>query len=408
MLPPGPSHPRLWQTALFGREPLEFLERAWRAHGDVFSIRLANEGTWVVLASPDAAAQALRADHAAARAGEANAFLGPLLGAESVIVADGEDHLAKRRAAIAALGRVDAGPIVAAHLERWRDGETVRALPRLRALTLDVMLAATFGEGAAQRLRPLGRSLTGLLRFATRQSSLLGVALLGYGAAARNPVLVARRRAVLRHIRRASGGDRAQAEQLLTLLVAGHDTTASALAWAVDLLARDRPALARLEEDLVAGRRDHLDAVVRETLRLRPPVPLVSRRLAAPLSIAGWDLPAGVAVVPCALLIHRRPELFPNPARFRPERWLEAEPPAQAWLPFGGGPRRCLGAAFATAQMAAVLEQVALAFELRKPAFGAPVTGRRGHTLVPADDARVVVTRRSGRPAARPRAARAG
>lgn len=393
-LPPGPRSPRAVQTARFGAEPLEFLERAWRQHGDAFTVRLANEGTWVVLADPEAAGEALRADPAVARAGEGNAFLGPLLGAGSVIVADGEEHLRRRREATALLGRADAARIAAEHLASWREGERVRVLPRMRALTLDVMLEATFGD--AERVAPIGRSLSRLLRFATRPSSLLGTALLGYGAAARNPVLRARRRAVLRLIERETGGDRAGAEQVLTLLVAGHDTTASALAWAVDGLVRNGSTLRRLREELAAGRRDYLDAVVRESLRLRPPVPLVSRRLAAPLRIAGWDLPAGVAVVPCMLLIQRRADLFPQPARFRPERWLEPreEVPPNAWLPFGGGVRRCLGAAFATTTMAAVLERLATTVDLKLARPGFATIGRRGHTLVPGDDGEVIVAAR--------------
>ncbi|HEX8084819.1 MAG TPA: cytochrome P450 [Solirubrobacteraceae bacterium] len=402
MLPPGPRSPRLWQTGLFGREPLEFLTACRDAYGDVFTLRLAHEPPWVVLASAGAAAEALRLPPEVARAGEANAYLEPLLGRESVIVADGEDHLAKRRAAAALLtGRStaaakdrDPSTIAAAaaatHLGRWRDGSTVRVLPAMQALTLEVILAALFGD--AERVAPLGRALTKLLRFATRQSSMLGIALLGYGAAARNPVLLARRRAVLRRI---PGGD----EQLLTLLVAGHDTTASALAWAVDLLSRHRPSLERLREDP-----GFADAVVRETLRLWPTVPLVSRRLAAPARVAGRDLPAGVAVVPCMLLIHRDRAHFREPNRFLPARWVDGDGP---WLPFGGGTRRCLGASFAATTMTAVLQELARTVDV-KPAYGAPtVVGRRGHTLVP-QPAEVRVVRRSDRPAARPRAARAG
>jgi cytochrome P450 len=409
VLPPGPRSPRLWQTGLFGREPLEFLTACRDAYGDVFTLRLAHEPPWVVLSSAGAAAEVLRLPPDVARAGEANAYLEPLLGRGSVIVADGDDHLAKRRAAAAlltgrAVGTNTAAPAglsgggtaaiaaaaAAKHLGRWRDGATVRVLPAMQALTLEVILTALFGD--AERVAPLGRALTRLLRFATRQSSMLGVALLGYGAAARNPVLLARRRAVLRRI---PGGD----EQLLTLLVAGHDTTASALAWAVDLLSRHRPSLERLREDPGFS-----DAVVRETLRLWPTVPLVSRRLAAPARVAGHDLPAGVAVVPCMLLIHRDPARFREPNRFLPARWVDGD---GAWLPFGGGTRRCLGASFATTTMTAVLRELARTVDV-EPAYGAPtVVGRRGHTLVP-QPAEVRVVRRSDRPAARPRAARAG
>ena len=400
MLPPGPASSRLAQTFRFGLAPLAFLEEAWREHGDAFSIRLAHEGTWVVLAHPDTAAEVFRAPPEVARAGEANAFLRPLLGASSVIVADGEDHLAKRRASIRALGRVDVARIAAKHLAGWRTGEPIAVLPRMQALTLEVILEATFGD--VERVAEVGRALRRLVRFATRPSTLLGVALFGYRAATYNLVLVARRRAVLREIRRATDAD---AEQLLTLLIAGHDTTASQLAWAIDQLARDRSSLERVR----AGDEDYLDAVVKETMRLRPTVPLVGRRLAAPLTVGGWELPAGVGVAPCALLIQRRADVFEEPERFRPERWLDdgAEAARSAWLPFGGGTRRCLGASLATTTMTTVLAELARVADLEPASPAPPRIARRAHTLVPAP-AEVRVLRRSGRPAARPRAARAG
>jgi cytochrome P450 family 135 len=399
MLPPGPSSSRLAQTLRFGLWPLAFLEDARRTDGDVFTIRLAHEGEWVVVADPAVAAEVFRAPADVARAGEANAFLAPVLGRSSVILADGEDHLAKRRLSLRLLGRADVAAIAARHLASWRSGERVAVLPRMQALTLDVILEATFGDAA--RAAAVGRAVKRLLRFATRPSMLLGVALLGYRAAAVNPVLVARRRAVLREIRRVSDED---ADQLLTLLVAGHDTTASQLAWAIDQLARNRSCLERVR----AGDEEYLEAVVKETLRLRPTVPLVARRLAAPLTVGGWELPAGVGVAPCALLIQRRPDVFAEPERFRPERWLEEDAAARtAWLPFGGGTRRCLGASLATATIAGAIAELARVADLEPASAAPPAIGRRAHTLVPAPS-EVRVIRRSGRPA-RPRpAARAG
>jgi cytochrome P450 len=390
------------QTFAFGLRPLRFLEDAWREHGDAFSIRLAHEGTWVVVADPAMADEVFRAPPDVSRAGEGNAFLRPLLGASSVIVADGDDHLAKRRAARRLVGEADIEAIAARHLASWRSGERVALLPRMQALTLDVILEATFGD--ADRVDGIRRSVRALVRFATRPSTLLGVALFGYRAASWNAVLVARRRSVLRRIR-AEVGDAETAEQVLTLLIAGHDTTASQLAWAIDQLARHRSCLERVR----AGEAGYLDAVVKETLRLRPTVPLVARRLAAPLTVGGWDLPAGIGVAPCALLIQRRADVFDEPERFRPERWLEdgAGDMRAAWLPFGGGTRRCLGASLATATMAGVIAELARVTDVVPASTAPPAIGRRAHTLVP-EPAEVRVVRRSGRPAARPRAARAG
>ena len=401
MLPPGPSAPRLVQTFRFGLSPLEFLEDAWREHGDVFSIRLAHEGCWVVVASPSIAAEVFRASPEISRAGEANAFLRPVLGAGSVILADGDDHLAKRRFAVRLLDTPDVARIAAKHLESWRSGERVRLLPRMQALTLDVILEATLGN--ARKAADVGRAVTRMLRFATRRSSMLGVALLGYRAAAWNPVLLAHlwavRGAIRDHVH-----DRAMAEQILTLIVAGHDTTASQLAWAIDQLARHPPVLERVR----AGDEEYLDAVVKETLRLRPTVPLVARRLAAPLDVGGWELPAGTGVAPAMLLIQRRADVFAEPDRFRPERWLEEDADARAaWLPFGGGTRRCLGAALATRTIAGAIAELARVADLEPGSPRPPRIGRRAHTLVPAP-AEVRVLRRSGRPARPRRAARAG
>ena len=154
---------------------------------------------------------------------------------------------------------------------------------------------------------------------------------------------------------------------------------------------------------------DYADAVVKETLRLRPTVPVVVRRLAAPLTVGGWELPAGIGVAPAMLLIQRRPDVFGEPDRFRPERWLEdgADAAREAWLPFGGGTRRCLGASLATSTLAGVLAELARVADLEPISPSPPAIGRRAHTLVPAP-AEVRVLRRSGRPARRPRAARAG
>jgi len=176
-------------------------------------------------------------------------------------------------------------------------------------------------------------------------------------------------------------------DELITLLVAGHETTATALAWALERLARHPSAWERLRE----GDEDYLDAVVKETLRLRPVVPIVLRLLKAPMEIAGYELPAGVAVAPNILLMHTREDIYPEPLRFRPERFLEQPAGTYTWIPFGGGVRRCLGASFAIFEMKVVLRAVAAGIERLEPDRDVPerVT-RRAVTLVPARGARVI------------------
>jgi cytochrome P450 len=180
-------------------------------------------------------------------------------------------------------------------------------------------------------------------------------------------------------------------DELMTLLVAGHETTATALSWAFERLARSPGALSRLEDEVAAGEDAYLDAVVAETLRLRPVISIVLRRLTAPMEIAGHELPAGVAVAPNILLMHTREDIYPEPLRFRPERFLEQPAGTYTWIPFGGGVRRCLGATFAIFEMKVVLRAIAAGIERLEPDRDVPerVT-RRAVTLVPARGARVI------------------
>jgi cytochrome P450 len=159
--------------------------------------------------------------------------------------------------------------------------------------------------------------------------------------------------------------DRELRDELMTLLVAGHETTATGLSWAIELLARHPAELDRLEADVAEGDGAYLDAVIKETLRLRPVVALVLRRLVEPMEIGGRLLPAGASVAPAIYLVHRRPEIYPEPERFRPERFLERQPGTYTWIPFGGGVRRCLGGAFAEFEMSVVLRELVSRRRLR-------------------------------------------
>jgi cytochrome P450 len=398
MLPPGPRAPRLAQTLEWGLRPVEFLERNRARHGDAFTLRLAHEGAWVVLADPDAIRDVLTADPAIARAGEANAFLGPLLGPQSVMLLDAPDHLERRRLLLPPLhGERLRGheavmrAAVADEVAGWRDGHRLRVLDAMRRITLDVIVRAVFGVEDPARVREARAAIAGLTRFSTRASSMLGILALGYRGAARHPWLRAARRPVERVIDAAGAsgdsvlatlrdaglsGDALRAE-LLTLLVAGHETTASALAWTIDALLHHPGARDRLGED------GYADAVVKEALRLRPVVPVVARRLAAPLTVGGRELPAGVAAVPCILLVHRDPRIYPEPLAFRPERFLDRAPGTYTWLPFGGGPRRCLGAAFAQFEMRVVLDELGRRAALEPYDATRERVARRATTLVP-------------------------
>jgi cytochrome P450 family 135 len=196
--------------------------------------------------------------------------------------------------------------------------------------------------------------------------------------------------------------DRELRDELMTLLVAGHETTATGLAWALERLVRHPAALERLREEVLAGDDEYLDAVVKETLRLRPVLAIVLRKLMAPMEIAGHRLPAGVNVVPCIYLMHRREDIYPDARAFRPERFLERPAGTYTWIPFGGGVRRCLGASFALFEMKTVLAAVVRGAALR-PADPAPErTRRRAITHAPARGAQVTVAEPAQVPVSQP------
>jgi len=180
-------------------------------------------------------------------------------------------------------------------------------------------------------------------------------------------------------------------DELVTLLVAGHDTTATALSWVVERLVRHPDHQARLTEEIHAGEQQFCDAVVKETLRLRPVLSLVARRLKAPMEIGGVRLPTGVTVVPSIYLMHRRPDIYPDPERFRPERFVEQRAGTYTWIPFGGGVRRCLGAAFAEYEMRIVLSTLFASCTVRPGNERPESMRRRGITHVPGRGATVVL-----------------
>jgi cytochrome P450 len=183
-------------------------------------------------------------------------------------------------------------------------------------------------------------------------------------------------------------------DELLTLLVAGHETTATALAWAIERLVRHPDKLERLSDEVLAGDDAYLDAVAKETLRLRPVLPIVIRRLTAPMEIGGHLLPPGTGVCPCIYLVHRRPDVYPDPYSFRPERFLEQPAGTYTWIPFGGGIRRCLGASFALFEMKVVLSEIVRSLSLRPAQPGREHVSRRAIALIPNRGAEVVATPR--------------
>jgi len=310
--------------------------------------------------------------------------------------------------------------IAAREIERWPTGEPYRLRPRMQAITLEIILRTVFGLGQGERLERLRVELRNLLDLLTRPHMFLFPVLMGPERLARfgpfqrlheqvdrlidaeicerrSAPDLAEREDILSMMLQATHEDgspltdRELRDQLLTLLVAGHETTANALAWAVERLVRHPDKLAHLRAEVVAGGREYLEAVLTETLRLRPVISLVARRLTRPTQIGEWQLPAGVTVAPSIYLVHRRPDVYPNPEEFRPERFLEAKPGTYTWIPFGGGVRRCIGGAFAHFEMQAVLAEVVKRRELAPARPAAETVLRRAITETPRRDAEVVL-----------------
>jgi cytochrome P450 len=399
------------QTAAWALRPFPWLTREWRRHGDAFRVRIARE-RWVVLADPEAVREVFTGDPATLHSGEANQSLRSIVGRRNVLLLDGGEHLRRRKLLLPPFHgeRMQAYRDLMVEAARrelatWPRGVPFALLPRMQAITFDVILRALFGaEAGSERLRG---SLRALLAWTTDPRRLLLFSAMGPERIERVPTfqrmlapvheevlaLVRRRRAdpgedVLSMLVAVLEEDGDVRDELLTLLIAGHETTAATLAFAFDLVLR-RPGEAERIGDREPGR---ADAAVRETLRLRPVVPAVVRRLKAPLRIGGHELVAGETVAPSSLLVHRRPDVYPDPLAFRPERWARQTPGTYTWFPFGGGVRRCLGAAFASLEAAVVLEEVLCARRLTVVAERAAAVGRRGIVLVPADGTRVVAT----------------
>jgi len=434
-LPAGPRWPVTLQTLRYGLDPYGLFESAHRAFGDVFTLRVMAE-TWVILAHPNAVRELYGYGPDEFDSGSANLALRPLLGTRNVLLLDGAEHLRRRKIILPPFHgeRMRAYEDLIREATRreiatWPLGKPVPTLPRMHAITLRVVLRAVFGVEEGPGLDRLGAMLWRLLTWTTdpRRAFVFGFLgpdrLMGLSAFRRQRAEVdgeivaeiARRREVadlddrkdilslLLRARHEDGGalaDRELRDELITLLVAGHETTAAALSWALTEVADDPEAQARLAN----GEQGLAEAAITETLRLHPPVPLGGvRRLRRAMTIAGWKLPAGATLAPCSLLVHRRPDVYAQPTAWRVDRFLGTRPPPGAWLPFGGGVRRCVGAAFAQFEAKIVLDELTRALELRPAGTPSRRIGRRGIVIVPARGGPVVAAPRRATEPAPPR-----
>jgi cytochrome P450 len=436
-LPPGPSSTPAIQTARWLFKPLEFLDSCRRRHGDAFSVRFIGFTTPMVVISDPESIRALYTSRENGLPPGRSFALEPIMGARSVLLLEGREHLSRRKVMLPPFHgeRMRAyesviAEVVDAEIDRWPLDEEFAIHPRMQAVTLEVILRAVFGvsdEERLERLRGLLERMLGQMASPTLQLRMLiarrfsrqdPIDELRREASSVDEILhaeIAERRAdpelgerddilsMLVGARFEDGEPMSDSEvrdQLITLLLAGHETTATALAWTFDLLLRNPAPLARLRTELDRGGEGYARAVVTESLRLRPVVPLAGRRLGSELRVGDHLLPAGTDVTPAFWLTHTRPDLYPQPLAFRPERFLDDPPETYAWVPFGGGVRRCLGAAFAEFEMRVVLREVLTRCELRGARSAPERIARRNITFSPRRGTPVIVGSR--RPAREP------
>jgi len=429
--------PSALQAVGWARRPYPFMKRCQERYGDVFTLRILHSGTWVFLCDPEDVKRVLTAPAGSLGVALANPLLLPVLGPRSVMLLEEPGHMTRRRMMLppfhgkrmGADAEMMAG-VTREAVRRWPVGEPFELWPHMQAITQEVIMRSVFGPdeaGRLGRLRTLLHQLTQALNDPGRlnAAAALGprwLARSGGFRAAMAPVEAAlleevdrRRRAgengrkdivsILIEARYEDGsplGERELRDELMTLLTDG--PTSSSLAWVFERLLRHPEKLRRLQEEVWAGEEDtYMDAVVQETLRLCPPVPVVVRRLLEPMELGGYALPAGTTVAPCVYLIHRNEEIYPNPRHFLPERFLGQPPGTYTWIPFGGGTRRCLAASYAELEMKRVLRTVLSEVELRPADSDSERARRSAISFSPDKRGRVVAEPR--RPAPVPDAA---
>jgi cytochrome P450 len=419
----------------FWTRPLAFLERCRARYGPRFTVRLPLSPPFVMLTSPEEIKQVFTAPGDVLHPGSGARVLEPVVGRNSVILLDGDVHMEQRRLMLPAfhgerVERLEAlvEEVTDRKVAAWPDDRPLNMHQAFQGLTLEIILRAVFGLDPGPRMEALRDRLGEMLRFGEKPVSLLPPRPDGAVARVAERVgpfadfvrqqreadalifeLVEERRrepeerddvlAMLLSARHEDGSpmsDQELRDELMTLLVAGHETTASTLAWTFDRLARDPEVLARLRDQDDA----YVTATIQEALRCRPVLPNVAPRLVVqPIDVGGWSYPSGACLVPNAYLVHHDPEIYPDPYAFRPERFLDKAPGTYTWIPFGGGRRRCLGASFAMLEMKIVLRTLVRERDLEPVGEAFERPRRRNITIAPAHGCLVRLPQRAERTA---------
>jgi cytochrome P450 len=381
--------PRGLQAVGWTQRPLPWLERCQQHYGDTFTLRILHWGDWVLLCDPDDVKAVFTAGNAVG-VDVANPMLGPVLGPRSVMLLEEPEHMTRRKLMLPAFhgksietdGEMMA-EVARREIAQWPVGQPFPLWPRMQAITQEVVMRAVFGPDADTRLGRLRELLRGLTEWMNEPRNLALLATLGPRWIVRSRryrgAMAPVEEAVLEEVRRRRAEDDMREDvvsmlvqaryedgspmseqdlrdELLTLLTDG--PTSSSLAWTFERLLRNPDKFELAREDVRSGDGSYLDAVIKETLRVRPPVPVVVRRLLEPMELGGYILPAGTTVAPCIHLIHRSEEFYPQAKSFIPERFVGRQPGTYTWIPFGGGTRRCLAASYAELEMKRVLRTV--------------------------------------------------
>jgi cytochrome P450 family 135 len=426
-LPPGPPLPALLQAGLIWLDPIRFVHACHRRYGDRFTIRIPGIGTLVFLSDPDDIRSVSRGDPAIFHAGEAAIPLGEVLGAQSLIMLDDEKHRRSRGMMLPAFHGdsvrrqvAEMVDITVNEVARWPVGDQFALYPRMQAITLEVILRTVIGVHDEGRLAALRAALPPMLEIGSplelipppqvlrpfgpwrrrAQRRAVAQALLTdeITCCRQDPQLAHRTDALAMLVRSVDGAGAPMADdelvdQLVTLLLAGHDTTATALSWTFERLTRHPALLDRTAQAAAASDDAWLDAVCKETLRVRPVVFEFGRKLTAPVQLAGYRIPAGTILAPSINLVQHSSRHYPDPEEFRPQRFLDQRADPAVWLPFGGGVRRCLGATFAQTEMRTVLREVLRRVELSPTTAPDEPVKPRHVTMVPRQGAMVTVRR---------------
>ncbi|CAN5429115.1 cytochrome P450 [soil metagenome] len=423
-LPSGPRWPTLLQSIALIRFRHTFVPAMHKRYGDVFTVRVMPQGSALVLFTrPEHAKEIFAGDPEVFHAGKGNAILGPIMGEHSLLLQDSTEHKRARKLLMpafngAALRGYESvvSALAAAEVDRWQTGVPFRSLDRMNALTLEVILRVVFGvtdESRLARLRPLvnktvdispavllGWGYPLLQRFGPWRATVqnqrdLDREMYAEIAERRTAPDLAERTDVLSRLLSVAEHDQLSdgelRDQLVTLLLAGQETTATALSWALYELGRNQELMTRTRTAATVDDTDFLEAVVKESMRLHPVIPMVARHLMKRATIGGVDLPRGTNIGPSILIGHAREDNHRDATAFRPERFLDGEVATNTWIPFGGGVRRCLGAGFSLMEGVVVLREVLRRYDVALPEGADDYPRVRNITSVPRHGARIVV-----------------